>query len=349
MNNYTFMQKGVRDAKGFMLGASDFPVICKPVGSKVQKTQAELYYEKLKLKEGFQGNDATKWGHWLEPLILSEHIERHGTVEEAYKFRLDALKYEKKRPKKYLPPTKFLPYTEAREKDFPWILAHADLLNAEDEYLCEAKSGKMFARMRSDVSDGFSKDDFTACGVPADILIQVQVQLMCYDIDKAYVNLLVDDNVYYEYKVPAMRAWWPKLLEKADRFKWHVDNKRVPKPEKASDVFDIWGEVEDTIKYVTGLEALMFTKMKDDIKNLGKMSKIIDSKVKDIKDAAAIMMKENKYMFNAETGQKLFTQVSFEKAPANIGLKKVKEVFPDIYDKIIADEMVKSSKVRYVI
>lgn len=320
MNNFTYYPGDVRDKTRLIIGSSDIPVIIKPRGSKIKKSQYDLYLEKRNETPGFEGDTFTEMGHELEPLIISHFIKQNFDKKMAYKFKVDYILHELQRLPGYRPPTPFHPYTEAAHHQFPWAIAHADALYIPSDtdnidpvlnkpFLIEAKSGGHFARIRRDNMDGFDKDDLTPDGVPIDVLLQVQWQLFIYDVDLCFVMLLIDDNKFYIYPVPSIRKWWPVMIEKASRFHWHVENGKIPPPENYDDIRRILPEVEDKAAYVVGEKATMAAAMKAEYDRYGKLIKKYEGAKADIKDAAALMMGDSKWLYNGETGEKLFTQV----------------------------------------
>jgi hypothetical protein len=320
MNNFHYYRQHVRETDRLIIGSSDIPVIIKPRGSKIKKTQIELYMEKRNLVPGFHGNTFTRMGHELEPIIIAHQIRELYDDEMAYRFKVDYILHEEMRLDTYIPPTPFKPYTEAVHPEFPWAVAHADAVHIpantdsinpvlNSEFLIEAKSGGHFARIRRDGMDGFDKEDLNPDGVPIDVMLQVQWQMMIYDIDFTYIVLLIDDNKFYVYPVPAIRKWWAPMMEKAARFHWHVINEKLPKPESFDDVKTVLPDVEEKAAYVVGERATMAVAMKEEYSRYKKLIKKYESAVDDIKDAAALLMGDSKWLYNGETGEKLFTQI----------------------------------------
>lgn len=321
MNPITFYQSGVRDNKNIFIGSSDIPVIIKTEGTKVKKSQRELWQEKTGQIEGFKGNESTQWGHDLEPLVLAKHIKNNYGDDIAFEFKKDAIIHENFRPDDYRPPTDFLPYTEAIHPKFPWAVAHGDALfsggKISQPYLLEGKTGRFFSRIKRDNMEGFNISESTDIEdynkIPADVMLQVQWQMLCYGVDLTYVLLLVDDNQYFEFKIPAFKKWFPFLLEKASRFYNYCINMEQPPPEKKEDVYDMFSDLKDKAVYVTGDRAIIGYDMRMRKKHLQKLIKKYRSEVDDINDSAVLLMGENKFLYNGETGDKLFSQSVFKK------------------------------------
>ena len=314
LNPYTFYKSHVRDSEELFIGSSDIPVIIKTKKTSIKKSQRDLWLEKLGKVKGFEGNEFTAWGHHLEPLVLAKFIENEYGQDTAFKFKLDAIKYENERPEGYEPPTDFLPYTECRHPKFPWAVAHADclVLNGDEPYLLEAKTGGYWARVKRDGKDGFDTSDNSDLEdpdkIPIEVMLQVQWQMLVYGVNLTYVLLLVDDNKFYQYKIPAIKKWHPMMIEKASRFINLCKTGEEPTPEKKEDVFDMFDRLKDSAVYVTGDRSLIAQDMKRQKKILKKRIARDKKELEDINDSAVLLMQDNKFLYDGETGQKLFSQ-----------------------------------------
>lgn len=337
MNPFTYYSSGVRDNKSFFVGSSDIPIIIKTKRSHIKKSARELWLEKTGKVEGFQGNELTYWGHELEPLVLCRQIKETHGEEISFQFKKDTIIHQNNRPVDYKPPTQFLPYTEAIHPKLPWAVAHADCLFTDrtqfttvemdgktynvpildqdsNPYLLEAKTGRFFARIKRDNMVGFdvSGDDIEDHHkIPADVMLQVQWQMLCYGINLTYVLLLVDDNQFFRYEIPAFKKWWPYLIEKASVFMNHCINDTTPPPEKKEDIFGLLNDLKDQAVYVTGERALIAEDMKARKKHLKSLAKKYKDEITDIDNAAALLMAENKFLYNGETGDKVFSQSKY--------------------------------------
>lgn len=311
MNPYTFYQSDVRRKNELIIGSSDIPVIIKTKNSSIKKSQYELWEEKTGCVEPFLGNDYTTWGHELEPLLIAAFIRKKYDSKLSYKFKLDYIIHQNIRTTHYKPSTIFHPFTECKHPDYPWAIAHSDCVvnNHTEPFQLEAKTGGYYARVRREDFEGFDLEDHTATGVPPDILLQVQWQMLVYDIEFTYVLLLVDDNKFHIYEVPAIKKWWPLMLEKTSQFLWHCKKNKPPKPEKYDDIKKLFPEVKDKAIYILGEKAAIAEQMKAEKKKLQKRKSKIEKRISDINDAAGLLMGENKYLYNGETSKKIFQQV----------------------------------------
>lgn len=352
MNDYTFYKSDVRKKDELIIGSSDIPIIIKTKNSHIKKSQYELWQEKTGRVELFQGNDFTTWGHELEPLLISAFIRSRYNSKLAYKFKVDYILHQEWRdPGKYVSATFFHPFTECRHKKFPWAIAHGDCIyynRKDDNGLIEAKTGGYYARVRREGFEGFDLDDHTATGVPSDILLQVQWQMFVYDIDMTYVLLLVDDNKFHIYEVPAIRKWFPLMLEKASRFLWHCKNDKPPQPEKYDDIKKLFPEIQDKAVYVTGERAVIAEQMKTEKKKLLSKTKKLQKRIDDINDAAGLLMGENKFLYNGETSKKIFQQVIIKDQLNVIHPSTIQKNAPDAFDILNKKGLIKKSDRRYV-
>ncbi len=338
MNEYTFYKDDVRDGRLF-IGSSDLPVIVKTKKTKLKKSKRDLWLEKREMIEGSTGNEATRWGHELEPLVISRFIMDFEDEMTAYKFKVDQILHQNYRTDDYEPPTDFIPYTEAHAEIAPWAVAHADALYVGDKsepFLIEAKTGRYFARIARDDMEGFvidEDDDLPDTEkIPIEVMLQVQWQMLCYNVNLTYV-LLFCDNQYFCYKIPAYRKWWPLLLEQASVFYNQCKTGEEPTPEKKEDVFSMFPELKDRASFVTGIAANIAEDMKAEKKKLGRLIKKYKAKRDDINDAAGLLLRDNRYLYNGETGQKLFSQSKYMKQ-GSISPKDLEENDRIKYEKL---------------
>lgn len=374
MNQYTFYQSGVRQKNELVIGSSDIPVIIKTKNSRIKKSSYELWEEKTGKVEPFQGNNYTTWGHELEPLLISAFIRKKYNAKIAYKFKLDYVVHQNVRSKFYNPMTIFHPFTECKHPQFPWAIAHGDCVCRDDlnneilkkippsndkiktnqieqnyfSYLLEAKTGGYYARVRREDFEGFDLDDHTATGVPSDILLQVQWQMLIYDIDFTYVLLLVDDNKFHIYEVPAIKKWFPLMLEKASQFLWCCKNDKPPQPEKYDDIKKLFPEIKDKAVYVTGEKAIVAEQMKAEKKKLQAKMKKYQKRIDDINNAAGLLMGENKFLFNGETSKKLFQQVITKDQYNMIHPSAIQKNAPNAFKILEEKNLINKSDRRYV-
>lgn len=352
MNPYKFYQSDVRPEGKIFIGSSDIPVIIKTKNSKIKKSAYELWQEKTGKVERWQGNELTQWGHELEPLLIAQFIRGVSDSKTAHRFKIDYMLHQEWRdPKKYNPATCFYPFTECVHPQFEWMLAHADciaFLNLGKSAILEAKTGGYFARVRRDGIEGFDLEDHTASGVPSDVLLQVQWQMLCYDIDMTYVLLLVDDNKFHVYEVPAIKKWWPLMIEKASYFYSCCINDTPPQPEKYDDVKGLFPEVKDKAIYMIGEQAIIAGEMLEEKKRIQKKIKQLENRLDDINDAAGLLMGESKYLYNGETNEKLFQQVIMKDQYNPIHPSTIKKEAEEAFKILESKGLIKKSDRRFI-
>ena len=350
MNPYTFYQSDVRNPDELIIGSSDIPVIIKTKSSRIKKTPYELWEEKTGRVEPFKGNESTAWGHDLEPLLISAFIRKKYNHTIAYRFKIDYILHEEWRPSDYHPSTFFHPFTECKHVSHENFIAHADCLKKDNDFpfLIEAKTGAYFTRIKREGVEGFSLEDHTINGVPTDIILQVQWQMLCYNVDFTYVLLLVDDNKFHIYEVPAIKKWWPVMLEKADRFRWHCENDRPPKPESFKDIEKFFPDLMDRAIYVTGERAIIAEKMKQEKKSLQSKIKKYQDRINDINNATGLLMGNNKYLYNGETGQKIFQQIIIENQYNPVHPSAIKKQAPEVFEILEKKGLINKSNRRWI-
>jgi predicted phage-related endonuclease len=351
MNQFTFYESDVRNQNEIVIGSSDIPVIIKTKNSKIKKSQYELWQEKTGKVESFQGNEFTSWGHRLEPILISAFIEYNENKYLAQKFLRNYILFMYERDiKKYQPSTDYYPFTECRHPQFEWAISHADCIDpiAHNPYSIEAKTGGYFARIGREGMEGFNLDDHTEKGVPSDVLLQIQWQMMCYDVDLTYVLLLIDDNKFHIYQVPAYKKWFPLMLEKASDFYQHCISDTPPKPEKYDDIKKLFPEIKDKAVYVTGERAVIAETMKQEKKKLQKKIKKYQARINDINDASGLLMGENKFLYNGETGKKIFQQVISKNQYNPVHPSTILKFAPEAFRILEEKGLINKSDRRYV-
>jgi len=350
MRNYIFYRDDVR-TDDLVIGSSDIPIIIKTPGSIIKKSTYELWEEKSHRVDQFSGNEKTAWGHDLEPLLISRFIKQRYDRKTAHYYKIDYMLHEDYRdPDNYDPPTSFHSFTECRHPEYPWAIAHADCIYTEhQEYNIEAKSGGYYARVKRNEIEGFDLTDLTITGVPSDVLLQIQWQMFVYDLNLTYVLLLVDTNRFFVYEVPAIKKWWPLILEKVSYFYNCCKNDTPPQPEKYSDVSKLFPDVYDRALYVTGERATIIEEMRAEKKSLQKKIKKYESRIDDINNAAGILMQDNKYLYNGETGERIFQQVISNNQFNLISPVTIEKQAPDAYKILNEKGLIKTHNRRFII
>lgn len=345
MNPFTFCTEHVREASRVFVGASDIAALC----GFTKRTAIDKWLVDTGKEEAWKGNDFTEIGHELEPLVLSRFIKKqYNDSKTAYKFKVNYILNEHHREPSYMPPTQFYPFTEAVHPEFDFCVAHADMLNIENEHTTEVKTGGYFARVRRDDSPGFDLDDKSENGIPADVMLQKQYQFMCYGNLSGEVVLLIDDNKLHIYEVQARPHWYPKMIEIASRYMWCVKNDRPPIPKNFGDIKKLFPEVYNRTTYVTGEKAVLCREMVEERKRHKKIIKRHQKKVDDIDDALSLMIGDNKLLFDGETMDKLCTQVLSKDQYTMIHPSTIQKECPEAFTLLNEKGLITTHDRRYI-
>ncbi len=297
MNKFTYLKdKDFSKGRNY-LGASDIPTLAL-LNIKYGQTPLSLWEVMTGRKESWKGNTRTYAGNELEPLILKWGLSDIINKDVAHKWYIDRIKGKKN----YLD---YHNYTEAVCPHFKHLVSHADLIkiSSDDQFIVEAKSTGFFGGMRKDnPSHGYDLEDDTIKGIPSSVALQIQTQMLCYDIKSAYVSVMIDTGIKKTYGpfTPDIKKQ-QYILALAEKFWWHVVKDTPPKPETWEDVQKLNPELDKESKTVIiGETEQLIIEMKDKAKNLKKRQKEIDKELDDIKNSIGLIIGENAYLENSE-------------------------------------------------
>lgn len=230
MNTYTTLRPGtMSETRLSGVGASDIPVLAG-LTARYGQTPLTLWRQKTRRDPPFRGNDATWWGHVHENSVLMRYVRDHYDEDTAELFLGEKMAHKSIRP--------FIVEAEFRRTDYPFAMAHPDLLIEDTPMLVEAKSHGLFTAQRKDDPDfGYDPDDRSQEGIPAAVFLQMQWQFYCGEIPAGMAAVLINTNDYREYgAVVADKKVQEQCLALADRFWWHVQQDREPAPATWRDV-----------------------------------------------------------------------------------------------------------------
>jgi len=344
MNKFTYLEdKEFKKGRRY-IGASDVPTIA--LLNLQYKTPLDLYLEKIGEKDPKFGSERAQMGHELESIILKLGLQKICSINNA-----GLKKFLVSRVNEEFNYNNFLhSFTEARHQDCNFIVAHADLileLAGYGETILEAKSTGFFGGLRkNDLDKGYDKNDLTANGIPSSVFLQVQTQMLCYSINECYVSALIDTGMHRLYgPIKAEKKIQEKILAICDRFWWHVENKKPPKPETWKDVCYLNPDVnEKDQKIIAGDTEQKIIEMKDRAKKLRAREKEIKKELTDIKNGIGLTVGKNKFLMSSE-GHKLATAFMVSKYNAK-DLKGLKEKYPDIFDKLFEEGFINISEYK---
>ena len=324
------------------IGSSDVPIIAG-LTAKWGDTPLKLWMQKTGREEGFAGNVATEFGNLHENSILYYYIKENYSQELAEKFLIHKIT-----GKSF---SQFKTNTEARHKELPYFIAHADLVvdDGETLHIQEAKSTRLMSAKRGgDENFGYSVSDKSENGIPLSVYLQVQFQMLCYGADTAGVSLLCDTSDYREYGIIKPNAKTQnKIAAMVKKFWWHVQNDTPPKPMTPDDVAKLFPEVKDESVIVPldmqlGKSTLL--EMLDERERLDKRAKEIKSKIDDIKLAVGLLLKDNRVLQTPD-GQVIATATTTNRR--SLSIKDI-EREKKIYEEVEKLGLVKTSEVKTI-
>jgi|GEM_PF-5700671 len=335
MNDFTYL-KDINFEKGRRyIGASDIPTLAL-LNVKYDQTPLTLWEQKTGRAEPFQGNERTKAGKELEPLVLKWGLEKMD-YENLNSLLLS--RYENKNKI-----NTFHSFTEARHPDRPYLVAHADLIETADPFVMEAKTTGYFGGKRRDnVNIGYDKDDLSGNGIPTRVYLQIQTQMLCYDIPVCYVSVMIDTGQHRLYgPISAHKKTQEKILALAERFQWHIEKDQPPEPKIWKDVIKLHPVIKkDSQSVLGGSELEKAIEMKERAKKLRAKQKDIKKELDDIKNAMGLLIGPNQYLMSAD-GQKIASVSQITK----YNLKDYKKMTKSRLTRMLNDGFINKSEYR---
>lgn len=340
------------------VGASDIPILAG-LTKKYNSTPLTLWRQKVGLDEPWEGNANTYWGKKEEGLILHEFISQKISEDLADEF-LPYYMRQKSYKGNYA-------FTEAHRKDKPFCFAHADLVtdvfpceiqkeikgeiileSGFETVIVEAKTTGAMAgkRRKGQIFTGYDPDDLSYQGIPDAVYLQVQWQLYCYHIKKAFIAVKIDQGDFRIYgPIIEDLKTQQNCLALAERFWRLVENNTPPSPETWNDVQILWPDQTDTTAMIGGDDEL---RVKDMILRYGKISeriKELTDEKDDIKNAIGILLGENEVLRSA-SGDDLAK--SYEKEKYTISYKNALKKVPELIKTLENEGLIKKSKWREI-
>jgi hypothetical protein len=332
LNNY----HKIRDFHGSRLGSigsSDIPVLAG-FGRQYGDTPYTLYLEKIGEKTRRPAGPRAEWGHKLEPLILSAWIARNHGEEQAKDYMAAVIRGRNCGPYKSL--------TEARMPGRKYVLAHADLLfdpegaPLDHPFIVEAKSTGFFSakRREGEAFLGYDPDDLTQQGIPDPVFLQVQWQMLAYDVPEAFVAVLIDTGDYREYgPIRADPRVQEKCLALAERLFRCIVERKPPKPESWSDVASMWPVPNEKTAMLGGEEEMKAREIVREYWQIGERMDRGEARRKELKNALGIYIGENSILQTPD-GTKLASSW-IQNNPREVDLKKLENDMPDIFANLV--------------
>lgn len=299
MNRYTRI-KDFHGSRAKGVGSSDIPTLVG-LNKRYDQTPLTLWREKTGRAPGFDGNERTEWGNYLEPLILRKFVSDRWGAEVGQDFYRNATRAEP------VSTGELKVKTECFHPRYPFALAHADLVvdgpaAGATPFIVEAKSTGFMAGKRREGQtsfDGYAEDDDSQHGIPDKVFLQTQWQEFVYDIPEAFVAVLIDTAQYKLYgPIVADAKTQEKCLALAERFWWHVEHDKEPQPTTWDDVVSLSPVLSDTTASIGGDAELEVRAMINEGEKLKARAAEIEERLEDIKDALGILGGNNRILTN---------------------------------------------------
>ena len=347
MNEFTYLKDINFDNIRYYIGASDVATLAG-LNIKYKQTPLTLWEEKTGRRESNFNNERMDHGHDLEPLILKWGLEKLKTD--------DPIKYDQHFYKKFMVSRINNDYycqghyslTECKCPEYPFIKAHTDLffdgVCYDTSFIMEAKSAGFYGSKRNDnINLGYDKEDMSANGIPTSVYLQVQTQMLCYDIPVCYVSVMIDTGIHKLYgPIPAHKKTQEKIIALCVNFWRHVTTDQPPTPMIWKDVLHLNpGFDKDSKIVIGGAEEEKAMYMKEVAKKLREEKKEIDEKLSDIKNAMGLLVGENKWL-ESSAGDKIATAFNATKYT----LKDRKKMSKRRFNRLKKDGFISESTYR---
>lgn len=187
------------------------PDVAAAIGLSPYKSPITLWQELTGRLEGFAGNEKTKWGTTLEPVIRQEYADRHGTMvifpDEPFYIG----------DWRRASPDGLIPGPDRRDGN----VSRIDLLRG-----LEVKNVGL--RMQSQWGDDGSAD------VPALYEVQVRWYMSILNLDRWDFAVLIGGQEYHEYTIQRDLEIEEALIAQATEFWFEHVLKDVPPPPDAT-------------------------------------------------------------------------------------------------------------------
>lgn len=337
MNSFTYMDDRNFSKGRYYLGASDVPTIAL-MNLKYGQTPLTLWETLTGRREPWKGNERTKAGSDLEVTVLKWALEKMDYDQDFItEFLISRLQGKESYKNLHS-------WTEAECPGYPFLKAHADLIDVDSEMNVEAKAHGLYGAKRGDDLDkGYDKDDMSANGIPASIYLQLQTQALCYVTPRNRVSAMIDTGIHRLYEsIKPHKKTQESILAITERFWWHVEKDKSPKPETWKDIVRLNPNLDKTSKtMISGADEIKVKVMKDRAKFLRTKKTDVESELKDLKNAVGLILGENRTLEN-DMGDGLASQFDV----IRYSLKNSKDMTKGRFNKLIKDGFITKSEYR---
>ncbi len=191
------------------IGGSDIAAI---LGVSKFKTALDVFLSKT-TDQPEEENELFYWGHALENPIIDRFVKETG---------FSVLRH---------------PETQRLSESQPYILANADALilgeDGKPQGILEIKTSSAYKTKEWSVDDGEA--------IPLEYSAQVQWYMGIFDVDFAYLAVLIGGNQYRHYRIERDKELFEMMRDRAIAF-WqnHVLTNTPPVPQNAEDVLKLY-------------------------------------------------------------------------------------------------------------
>jgi predicted phage-related endonuclease len=153
---------------------------------------------------------------------------------------------------------------------------------------------------------------------------------------------MIDTGVHRLYgPIKAHKKTQEKILAISEKFWWHVENDKPPKPNTWQDITSLFPNLDKESKTViAGEDEEKVKQMKEESKKINKKIKELEERKNDIKNAIGLLLGENAILESA-TGESLAK--AFNVKREYVDLKEMKKSFPQRYKNLHKADLINES------
>lgn len=280
------------------IGGSDVAAI---LGYSKFKTALDVFLSKTTDQPEQQG-EHLYWGHALEIPIAARFSQETGY------------------------PVFRKPET-CRHPQHDWAIANADGLIFDNEThelvgILEIKTSSAFKTKE------WSRDEYDSDGIPIEYLAQVQWYLEIFNLEFAYLAVLIGGNHYRHYRIERDREIGANLIEQCSKF-WHenVLKNIPPEPQTAADIVRLYPQDNGESKEADTETLIAY----NELKTLKAQIKVLEEQIAERENTlkekigSAAQMQHN--------GEKLFTWKT--QTSNRFDSKAFAAAHPDLYKQFV--------------
>jgi len=277
------------------IGASD---AAAAVGLSKWKTPLELWMDK-KGEYSFEGNEATRWGGLLEPVVRQEAADRLGITIE-------------------------VPNRIIRHPTVSFAIATVDGIGFPSH-----GPKRMYEGKTARSADGWGEPG--SAEIPQDYFFQCQHGMFVTRLEVTDVAVLIGGSDFRLYEVPADPDFQKMLIEQEAEFWNLVQSNTPPEPVNAEDVKRRW-KLSSGKQFLAGQpeaeKSLLLRRAKD-------MAKFLDARIEELTTDLQAQMKDCGELIGPD-GETLATWNNIKTNP-RFDLERFKEEHPELHASYLKD------------